>query len=128
MFDIRSTHKRNCVACLAAYEKQIRDGELEDNHYLAIILQQSLEFAEDAVARGKPLNDWKYVEIFEKPFAKTINHLKNNQCVESMLDKGWVIGTRHGLKHTAKQIRIERSLSFMAAHRFAQKVSMILVP
>jgi NhaP-type Na+/H+ or K+/H+ antiporter len=37
------------------YEKQIEHGEMADQEFLAIALQQSLDFAADAVANGGPL-------------------------------------------------------------------------
>ena len=41
----------------AAYEKQVAQGELEDRHFLTVALEQSVEFASDAVSNGKPVTD-----------------------------------------------------------------------
>jgi hypothetical protein len=46
----------------AAYQAQIRDGELDQREfsgYLSYVLLQGLDFAHDAAQNGEPLNDWK---------------------------------------------------------------------
>lgn len=48
----------------SAYEKQIQDGELDQHEFLAIALEASLDFAEDAASRDEPLSDWKYLCVF----------------------------------------------------------------
>jgi len=47
----------------SAYHRQIKLGELDSNGELVYSLFQSLEFCEDAAARGLPLNDWEGTKI-----------------------------------------------------------------
>jgi hypothetical protein len=45
----------------AAYEHQISRGELSDREFIVVALQASLDFAADAVAKGRKLCDWEFV-------------------------------------------------------------------
>jgi hypothetical protein len=50
----------------AAYNAQIRDGELDPREYegfLSYSLLQSLEFAHDDAMKGKPLDDWNKSQV-----------------------------------------------------------------
>jgi len=47
----------------SSYHRQIKLGELDSNGELVYSLFQSLEFCEDAAARGLPLNDWEGTKI-----------------------------------------------------------------
>lgn len=102
----------------AGYEKQIAEGELQDRHYLAIVLDQSLDIAAEDVANGKPLNDWEYVTLFQAE--ETSMLMKASSVGMKCMSKTWAQRAHLGFKYTAKQMMIERSLAFMAAHRYAQ--------
>jgi NhaP-type Na+/H+ or K+/H+ antiporter len=102
----------------AAYAKQVREGELETRKFLSIALESSLDFAEDAVANGETLKDWEFLTMIDKPFQKII---KDSVVVSCLLDKAWVKKAHASAKFAAKRLEIERSLAFMAAHKFAQK-------
>jgi NhaP-type Na+/H+ or K+/H+ antiporter len=104
----------------AAYEKQIAGGELQDRHFLAIVLEQSLEFAADDAANGKPLNDWAYVTLFQSNRSSMLIKARNSSIGLNCMDKAWAQRAHIGFKYTAQQMQIERSLAFMAAHRYAQ--------
>jgi NhaP-type Na+/H+ or K+/H+ antiporter len=104
----------------AGYEKQIADGELQDRHFLAIVLDQSLEFAAEDVANGKPLNDWEYVTLFQSKASSMFMKARNTSVGMQCMSKAWAKRAHLGLKYTSKQMKIERSLAFMAAHRYAQ--------
>jgi hypothetical protein len=104
----------------AAYAKQIADGELQDRHFLAIVLDQSLEFASEDVANGKPLNDWEHVTLFQSFASNMFMKVRNTAVGMQCMEKTWAQRAHMGLKYTAKQMNIERSLAFMAAHRYAQ--------
>jgi hypothetical protein len=104
----------------AAYAKQIADGELQDRHFLAIVLDQSLEFASEDVANGKPLNDWEHVTLFQSFASNMFTKVRNTAVGMQCMEKTWAQRAQMGLKYTAKQMNIERSLAFMAAHRYAQ--------
>ena len=53
----------------SSYHHQIKFGELESNGELVYSLFQSLEFCEDAAARGLPLNDWEGTKIASASFS-----------------------------------------------------------
>ena len=106
----------------AAYEVQIRDGELEDRQFLSVTLEQSLEFAADAVSNGEPLRDWDFVHLVDGPIMKLAKQTKKypraSRCLS--LQTTCAKKTRENLKNNLKRLRIERALSFMAAHRWAE--------
>lgn len=107
----------------SAYEVQIRDGELEDRQFLSVTLEQSLEFADDAVSNGQPLNDWQYVHLVDGPLLKLAKEGKKHPRVTSCftLHARCSKHAQHNLKNNLKRLRIERCLCFMSAHRWAQK-------
>jgi hypothetical protein len=104
----------------AGYEKQIRDGELEDQQFLAIALNQSLDFAADAVTKGKPLDDWKYVTMFDGRLSFIGNRLRNRTNARRALAGIRGKEVREGVNYTLLRLKVERSLAFMAAHTFAE--------
>lgn len=108
----------------SAYEVQIRDGELEDRQFLYVTLEQSLEFAEDAVANGEPLKDWEYVHLIDGPLVKLAKETKKKKTVTSccapFCDKH-TKKIRDDFKRNLRTLKIERCLCFMSAHRWSQR-------
>lgn len=92
----------------AAYENQIQAGELEKRQFLAISLVNSLDLAADEVAKGGTLQDWKHVILVERPVAT--------------LAKVWGKKAHVSLAYAHKRLKIERSIAFMAAHRYTQRI------
>lgn len=105
----------------SAYEKQISNGELEDQQFLAIALESSLDLAADAVAKGEHLHDWDYVNWVDGPLTGIANRFKNSLMANSVLDLLFRGQSHATLKNTAMRLKIERSLAFMSAHRYAQR-------
>jgi hypothetical protein len=104
----------------SAYHKQIKEGELMSNHFLTIALVQSLEFTEAAVAEGEPLRDWDFVTMMDRPISGLLLKLKNRAGALGCLKSTWAKRASMGWKATAERVRIDRSLSFIAAHKWAQ--------
>ena len=107
----------------SAYEVQVRDGELEDRQFLSVTLEQSLEFAADAVSNGEPLRDWDFVHLVDGPITKLAKQTKKHPRTTSFLTAHSTCGKarRDYFKNNLKRLKIERSLCFMAAHRWAEK-------
>ena len=105
----------------AAYAKQIKEGELVARHFLTVALEQSLEFATDAVSNGETLKDWEYVTMADRPITDVALRLKNGAAALGCLKHAWAMRAHTGFKMTAQRLRIDRSLAFMAAHRWAQQ-------
>mmetsp|Transcript_32553 Transcript_32553/g.48197 ORF Transcript_32553/g.48197 Transcript_32553/m.48197 type:complete len:852 (-) Transcript_32553:201-2756(-) len=105
----------------AAYENQVVDGELESEQTLTIMLQQSLEFANDAVTNGESLEDWKYLVSLHKPFANLNGALRKITGVATCLDYSKYSRANMGIKLRMDNLLIERSMAVMSAHRVAQK-------
>lgn len=107
----------------SAYEVQVRDGELEDRQFLAVTLEQSLEFATDAVSNGEPLRDWDFVHLVDGPLTKLAKQSKKHPRMARCCTLHTTCGkqTRHNVKNNLKRLKIERALCFMAAHRWAQR-------
>lgn len=103
----------------SAYEVQIRDGELEDRQFLSVTLEQSLEFAADAVSNGQPLRDWDFIHLIDGPLVrlakKSRKHPGLTECCT--LHMACAKNKRDSIKNNFKRLKIERALCFMAAHR-----------
>lgn len=104
-----------------AYEHQTKLGELVDREFLAIALNQSLNFAADEVANGEPLQDWKFVKLFDGIASSIVSRLQNKSCLTRTLEALRGKETHMDIKFAFKRLKIERCLSFMAAHSSAQK-------
>jgi hypothetical protein len=102
-----------------SYDDQLRTGELEDRHFLTISLMQSLDFALDHVSNGGALNDWQYVTIADGPVERWASRLRRMPFTTKILTLTCLKHT--DVEHAARRLRIETCLSFMAAHRSAQK-------
>lgn len=107
----------------SAYEVQIRDGELEDRQFLSVTLEQSLEFAADAVSNGEPLRDWDFIHLIDGPITKLAKQVKRYPGTTRFLTfhSACCKDRRDAFKNNLKRLKIERALCFMAAHRWAQK-------
>lgn len=105
----------------AAYAKQIKEGELVARHFLTVALEQSLEFATDAVGNGETLRDWEYVTMFDRPITDAALGLKNSAAAFGCLQQAWATRAHTGFRLTARRLKVERSLAFMDAHRWAQE-------
>lgn len=94
----------------SAYKYQVKSGELEDRHFLAIAFGASLGFAEDAISNGSKLSDWDYLQAFDGSFTSVGRTL--HKGVEG-LEAGSIWGkrTRTNLRDNTKRLLIERSLS-----------------
>ena len=91
-----------------AYDKQTRDGELVDSHFLAVSLYQSLDFVASEISNNAtaPLNDWECLLRWQQPYLK-FKRLKG--------------AIFHGKEKCGHTLFIERSLAVMNAHRQAEK-------
>lgn len=105
----------------SAYERQIEDGELEDREFLSIALEQSLEFAADAVSNGKPLQDWDYVNMVDGPINGLAKRVRKSPFAMRLVEKTMGKTAHVDLKYTLKRLKIERSLAFMRAHNYSQE-------
>jgi NhaP-type Na+/H+ or K+/H+ antiporter len=106
----------------SAYEVQVRDGELEDRQFLSVTLEQSLDFAQDAVSNGDPLRDWDFIHVIDGPIDRLAKKSRKFPRLTQFCTKHMTCGKtkRDSIKNTFKRLKIERALSFMAAHRWAQ--------
>ncbi|CAJ1966686.1 unnamed protein product [Cylindrotheca closterium] len=108
----------------AQYEKQISRGELENEHFLAIALDQSLDFASHDIHKGRPLQDWKHLTELHDPMARLEARAMKTLMT---LSCGSLNGKRSGKKILGCKVRselllIERAMAFMAAHEESQKL------
>lgn len=106
----------------AQYEYQMRNGELESQHLLAIALEQSLEEAETDCNKGLPLNDLAHLQeyhnsasmIFQRTKKYTtccFNHSFNNRFKKRSLVR---------LKQSVDGLFVEQAMAFVSAHKRAQ--------
>ncbi|KAL3935316.1 MAG: hypothetical protein SGBAC_009144 [Bacillariaceae sp.] len=108
----------------AQYEKQVARGELENEHFLAIALDQSLDFASHDIHKGRPLQDWRHLTKLHDPMARLEARAMNALTV---LSCGRLNSKRSGRKILGFKVRsesllIERAMAFMAAHEESQKI------
>lgn len=104
----------------ANYELMIDHGELVDREFLAVALEQSLEFAADSVANGGILEDWRFVQAIDGPLSGVVNRVKNFPMAIRMLEMFMGKGAHANVKYSVKSLKIERAMCFMAAHERAQ--------
>ena len=106
----------------SVYQKQEASGELEDQHILAVSLEQSIDFAEDAVSNGEPLNDWEFLRKIQEPIANISRAMTNNKATKSCQFSCFRKRSHVGMQASRDIMCIERSLAFMAGHTEAQRL------
>lgn len=104
----------------AAYDQQVRDGELHDREFLSVALEASLDFAEDAVQKGDPIRDWDFVHMVDSRSRKLSRFPGATRFVARIFQL-FLRRSRINPEQTIVRLRVERSLAFMAAHRKAQQ-------
>lgn len=114
----------------ASYSAQIRDGELdprECNGFLVFDLEQSVEFAHDAVNDGGPINDWKLANRLSADFyirGENLSYRFADSCcgrkkgVKERIDNLVDVGT--AVEYQRQRLNVLRALSFIDAHKEAQ--------
>lgn len=124
----------------AAYNAQIRDGELDTRAYdgfLSYVLLQSLDFAHDSVMSGKPLDDWtashvvtpecihKTKDLFKR-FYDCCFHKPKDQPQEvsaqemSLSTRILSLRDEAPLRYQRLRLDVLRAISFIDAHREAR--------
>jgi len=106
----------------AQYEKQVARGELEGEHFLAIALDQSLDFASHDIHKGRPLQDWRHLVEVHDPMAKWEARLEKSRTFLSCLDKTKSGRSKLGLDVAGDALLVERAMAFMAAHEESRKI------
>ena len=102
----------------AVHEKQVADGELEGHNVLQVSMEQSLDFAEDAVSNGEPLDDYDFLV---KIHTRASNVMRMFRCKGDCIKPRSLKRSRLELEASKERIVIERSLAVMAGHSQAQK-------
>lgn len=105
----------------AAYEEQVGKGELDarrGNGILLHSLEQSVDFASDAVVRGRPIEDWETF-IANPEWADQLD-LKMRKILRPH-NKEYKKGERaNTLEYRVLKFDVFLALSFIQAHRNAQ--------
>ncbi|CAJ1969546.1 unnamed protein product [Cylindrotheca closterium] len=103
----------------AQYEKQVTRGELENEHFLAIALDQSLDFASHDIHKGRPLQDWKHLVEIHDPMARWEARIeKSKKCFDKSKSG---LQSNPDLDVAGDELTIERAMAFMAAHEESRK-------
>jgi hypothetical protein len=113
----------------AAYQAQIRDGELDAREYrgfLSYILLQSLDFAHDAAMAGQPLDDWHASQLVSpelvdktEDFVKRLYScccLRRNAGAEERVN---AFRDQQPLYYQQLRLDVLRAFSFVDAHKEA---------
>jgi len=102
----------------ASYTHQVEDGSLSNHDYLKYALDQSIEFAREAVSNGKPLKDWEYTTIVRSRLSHATRRIR--ACTRQLRCYGPVRGaSADQLTDKVEQMKfdIERCMAFLEAHR-----------
>ncbi len=99
----------------AQYEYQVTDGELESQHLLTVVLQQSLEEAEVNATHGKPLNDYEYLRRCYA-YSQKFEASSCAQVTLSALPKN----RRMKLRQKLHSYLVEQAMAFVLAHERAE--------
>ena len=106
----------------SAYETQFRSGELDDREFLAITLESSLDFAEDAVTnKGQALCDWNYLNIVNSPVKLSGKTVRAKRLIIQVVELFCGARVHTNWEYRVQRLKIEKSMAFMAAHRWAQQ-------
>ena len=106
------------IECIrAAYQSQVEKGVLDGRGFLDYGLFQSLEFADDEVSDGKPLNDWSHVPFSGSKMmapADGVNYVMHKMKISCCGLGKW--STRH-----ANATKVQAAMCFIGAHQYAQQ-------
>lgn len=108
----------------SAYHFQIKRGELEPKGDLHYSLFQSLDFAEDAAAKGLPLNDWEATKVASATKVVLADHLFNVFLLQlRQMWKQKKVSCAFGVDvdEFSVWMLVRQSVAFVRAHRQAQK-------
>lgn len=114
----------------AAYQAQIRDGELDAREYrgfLSYILLQSLDFAHDAAMAGQPLDDWRASQLVSSEAVDKTEDFFKRMYTCCKLGRGagpeervHVFRDQQPLRYQQLRLDVLRAFSFVDAHKEAQ--------
>jgi NhaP-type Na+/H+ or K+/H+ antiporter len=114
----------------AAYQAQIRDGELDAREYrgfLSYILLQSLDFAHDAAMAGQPLDDWHASQLVSPEAVDKTEDFFNRLYSCFKLGRGAgpeervnAFRDQQPLRYQQLRLDVLRAFSFVDAHKEAQ--------
>mmetsp|Transcript_8052 Transcript_8052/g.20186 ORF Transcript_8052/g.20186 Transcript_8052/m.20186 type:complete len:1010 (-) Transcript_8052:591-3620(-) len=109
----------------AQYEYQMKNGELESQHLLAIALEQSLEEAETDCNKGLPLNDLEHLQEYHRATSNFFRRTKKytvccDSCVGVSLKNRFKKRSHMHLKQKADALYVEQAMAFVSAHKRAQ--------
>ena len=107
------------------YEYQIKNGELESQHLLAIALEQSLEEAETDCNKGLPLNDLEHLREYHRATSNLFRRTKKytvccDSCVGEPFKNRFKKRSHMHLKQKADALYVEEAMAFVSAHKRAQ--------
>lgn len=108
----------------SAYHFQVTGGELECHGDLHYSLFQSLDFAEDAAAKGLPLNDWEATKVARATKVGLADHIFT--VLSLRLKQMWKlrkISCSFGIDVDEFEVwmLVSQAVAFDRAHRMAQK-------
>lgn len=106
----------------AQYEKQVDRGELDNQHFLTIAFDQSLDFASHDIQKGRPLQDWRHLTEIHDPMITWEARLEKSKRVLSCCKRKNTDVVKIPSRVIRETLMIERAMAFMAAHENAQKV------
>ena len=107
----------------SAYQHQLNDGELDGRvGFVAVTLEQGLEFAADRVAKGEPLQDWKYSSFWSHKLEnRGVAYLERASAMLSRSDKK---NDHISVEQMELRVHIHRALAFIKAHHKVQGIFM----
>lgn len=106
-----------------AYDSQVKNGELLNREYLSISLEQSVNFAIDAINRDERMKDWEFLVQFNIPLFDLVNKVRYSEQFFKLFKRLHMV--EHQISSTFLGVRgkVELCLAFLNAHRTAQKIA-----
>lgn len=110
----------------SAYQEQVSNGELADREFIALSLQESLEWAAECVDNGHRLNDWDFIFIVQNPSLQVLKgiqgKLKKTTLYKSLIEP-CVGQSDQGVDASILNARlnVEKCMAFIRAHTLAQE-------
>lgn len=131
VFDMRARYSKSDVEekrlvfvkiLRTAYHRLIEHGEIKGSGFVFYTLRQSLDYAEDAAARGLPISDWNALEVASNSWARPAESIIRRifNLKQRISRKKYRID--FDLDFFLINTRVRQILAFTHAHNWARKV------
>ena len=104
----------------ATYNEQVDEGELDGRvGFVAVSLEEGVNFAADRVAKGEPLQDWKFSGFLTNSIENGV--IAQYDRIATKFSQGRKKNEHVSVAHIELRMKIHRAAAFIKAHRNCQE-------